>query len=583
MSQTNLLRRAVRRSSCDNARSGSDALPRAGPILRTLARFFPDAQLNYAENLLVKQGAADALLFRGEDKVNYRWSWDKLHSTVSKLQQAFRAMGIGKGDRVSAMMPNMPETIACMLASASIGAIWSSCSPDFGEQGVLDRFGQIEPKLFITCDAYWYNGKLQDVGDKVRAVAPKLGCPVVVVKYAGDTEALAASLPNAQTFDAVTIPFTARPVEYEPLPFSHPLYILVSSGTTGVPKCIVHSAGGTLLQHLKEHRFHSGVGEGDKLFYFTTCGWMMWNWLASGLASGATLCLFDGSPFAPSGNVLWDYAAQQRFAIFGTSAKYIDAVRKGGIEPLKTHDLSELRLITSTGSPLSPEGFSFVYEGIKPDVQLASISGGTDIVSCFVLGNPVKPVWRGEIQGPGLGLAVDVWDDEGKPVRGEKGELVCTKASPPCRWASGTTRTARNIAQPISSASTMSGATAISPNGQNMAASSSMAARMRRSIPAACGSVRPRSTTRSNSSRKWPRRSASAKIGMTTCESSSSSASRLACSWTRNSTRSSPPKSVWVRRRVTCRPKSFRSPTFRAPGRERSSNSPSARSSTADR
>jgi len=394
------------------------------------ARFFPDASLNFAENLLVKHGSDDAIIFRGEDKVSYRWSWDQLHSTVSKLQQAFRSMGIGKGDRIAAMMPNMPETIACMLAAASIGAIWSSCSPDFGEQGVLDRFGQIEPKLFITCDAYWYNGKLQDVSDKVRAVAPKLGCPVMVVHYAGEAEALAASLADGRTMDAATIPFTAAPVSYEPLPFSHPLYILFSSGTTGVPKCIVHSAGGTLLQHLKEHRFHSGVGEGDRLFYFTTCGWMMWNWLASGLASGATLCLFDGSPFAPSGHVLWDYAAEERFAIFGTSAKYIDAVRKGGIEPLKTHDLSELRLITSTGSPLSPEGFAFVYEGIKPDVQLASISGGTDIVSCFVLGNPVLPVWKGEIQGPGLGLAVDVWDDEGKPVRGSKGELVCTRAFP---------------------------------------------------------------------------------------------------------------------------------------------------------
>ncbi|WP_435528437.1 acetoacetate--CoA ligase [Mesorhizobium shangrilense] len=394
------------------------------------ARFFPDAELNFAENLLVKQGDGDALIFRGEDKVSYRWSWDQLYSTVSKLQQAFRAMGIGKGDRISAMMPNMPETIACMLAAASMGAIWSSCSPDFGERGVLDRFGQIEPKLFITCDAYWYNGKLQDVGDKVRHVAPKLGCPVMVVNYAGDAEALAASLVDGRTMDAATISFDAKSVEYELLPFSHPLYILFSSGTTGMPKCIVHSAGGTLLQHLKEHRFHSGIGDGDKLFYFTTCGWMMWNWLASGLASGATLCLFDGSPFAPSGSVLWDYAAKERFAIFGTSAKYIDAVRKDGIEPWKTHDLSNLRLITSTGSPLSPEGFAFVYEGIKPDVQLASISGGTDIVSCFVLGNPIKPVWKGEIQGPGLGLAVDVWDDDGKPLHGEKGELVCTKAFP---------------------------------------------------------------------------------------------------------------------------------------------------------
>ncbi|WP_353647001.1 acetoacetate--CoA ligase [Mesorhizobium sp. WSM2240] len=394
------------------------------------ARFFPDASLNFAENLLIKHGPEDALIFRGEDKVSYRWSWDQLHSTVSKLQQAFRAMGLGRGDRISAMMPNIPETIACMLAAASIGTIWSSCSPDFGEQGVLDRFGQIEPKLFITCDAYWYNGKLQDVSDEVRNVAPKLGCAVMVVGYAGDAEALAASLADGRTMDAATIPFTARPVEYEQLPFGHPLYILFSSGTTGVPKCIVHSAGGTLLQHLKEHRFHSGVGDGDKLFYFTTAGWMMWNWLASGLASGATLCLFDGSPFAPTGNVLWDYAAEEKFAVFGTSAKYIDAIRKGGIEPLKTHDLSELHHITSTGSPLSQEGFSFVYEGIKPDVQFASISGGTDILSCFVLGNPVKPVWRGEIQGPGLGLAVDVWDDEGKPVRRERGELVCTRAFP---------------------------------------------------------------------------------------------------------------------------------------------------------
>jgi acetoacetyl-CoA synthetase len=394
------------------------------------ARFFPDASLNFAENLLVRTGSDDAMIFRGEDQVSDRWSWDQLHSTVSKLQQAYRAMGIGKGDRISAMMPNMPETIACMLAASAIGAIWSSCSPDFGEQGVIDRFGQIEPKLFITCDAYWYNGKLQDVSAKVRAVEPVLKVPVLVVHYAGDAGALAGSLADGRTLEAFIAPYEAKPVEFERLPFSHPLYILFSSGTTGVPKCIVHSAGGTLLQHLKEHRFHCDLNAGDRLFYFTTCGWMMWNWLVTGLASGATLCLFDGSPFAPDGNVLWNYAADEKFAIFGTSAKYIDAVRKGGIEPIKTHDLQALRLITSTGSPLSPEGFSFVYEGIKADVQLASISGGTDIVSCFVLGNPVLPVWKGEIQGPGLGLAVDVWDDEGKPIREEKGELVCTRAFP---------------------------------------------------------------------------------------------------------------------------------------------------------
>jgi acetoacetyl-CoA synthetase len=394
------------------------------------ARFFPEGRLNFAENLLKKTGLDDAVIFRGEDKVSYRWSWDELRERVSKIQQAFAAMGIGEGDRVAAMMPNMPETIACMLAAASLGAIWSSCSPDFGEQGVLDRFGQIEPKLFISCDAYWYAGKLQDVSAKVRTVAGKLGVPVLVVHYAGDAEAIAASLPDGRTLDAFMAPYDAKPITFARLPFSHPLYILFSSGTTGVPKCIVHSAGGTLLQHLKEHRLHCGLVEGDRLFYFTTCGWMMWNWLVSGLAVGTTLCLFDGSPFHPDGNVLFDYAQDEKFAVFGTSAKYIDAVRKGGFTPRTTHDLSSLRLITSTGSPLSPEGFSFVYEGIKPDVQLASISGGTDIVSCFVLGIPLLPVWRGEIQGPGLGLAMDVWDEDGHPVRGEKGELVCTKAFP---------------------------------------------------------------------------------------------------------------------------------------------------------
>lgn len=407
---------------------GSTALTDHGHM--TEARFFPEAQLNFAENLLKETGSGDALVFRGEDKVSYRWSWDELHQTVSRLQQAMAAMGISAGDRVAAMMPNMPETYALMLAVTSLGAIWSSCSPDFGEQGVLDRFGQIGPKLFIGCDAYWYNGKKQDVADKVRTVSAKLNVPVLIVHYAGEADALASSLADGRTFAQFTAPFAAKAVEFTRMPFSHPVYILFSSGTTGVPKCIVHSAGGTLIQHLKEHAFHCGLKKGDKLFYFTTCGWMMWNWLASGLAIGATLCLFDGSPFYPDGNVLFDFAEDEKFAVFGTSAKYIDAVRKGGFVPKNTHDLSSLRLLTSTGSPLSPEGFDFVYEGIKPDVHLASISGGTDIVSCFVLGNPLKAVWEGEIQGPGLGMAVDVWNDEGQPVKGEKGELVCTKAFP---------------------------------------------------------------------------------------------------------------------------------------------------------
>ncbi|NLS18032.1 acetoacetate--CoA ligase [Rhizobium sp. P40RR-XXII] len=394
------------------------------------ARFFPDAELNFAENLLSKSGEGDALVFWGEDRVRDRWSWDRLAAMVSRLQQAYRAHGIGKGDRVAAMMPNMPETIACMLAAASIGAIWSSCSPDFGEQGVMDRFGQIEPKLFVACSGYWYGGKLQDVTAKVSAIAQRLNAPTVIVPYAGNAAAVVAATPNAQTLDDLVAPFAAKSVEFEPVSFSHPLFILFSSGTTGVPKCIVHSTGGALLQLIKEHRLHCGVVPREKVFYFTTCGWMMWNWLVTGLAAGATLCLYDGSPFAPDGNILFNYAQEEKFAVFGTSAKYIDAVHKSGLTPKTSHDLSSLRLMTSTGSPLSPEGFSFVYEGIKDDIQLASISGGTDIVSCFVLGNPLQPVWRGEIQGAGLGLAVDVWNDEGKPVRGEKGELVCTKAFP---------------------------------------------------------------------------------------------------------------------------------------------------------
>jgi len=396
------------------------------------AKFFPDARLNFAENLLRSRGDGDAIVFQGEDKVSRRVSWDELHALVSRIQQVFRAAGVTSGDRVAAMIPNMPEAVAGMLAAASLGAIWSSCSPDFGEQGVLDRFGQIEPVVFIAADGYWYNGKAIDVGTKTAAIAARLPSvrKVLVVDYLGRADEVAAGIAGAETLASAAARFEAGDVTYERLPFSHPLYILYSSGTTGIPKCIVHSAGGTLLQHLKEHRFHAGLREGDRFFYFTTCGWMMWNWLVSGLASGVTLLLYDGSPFHPDGNVLFDFAQRERMTYFGTSAKFIDAVRKAGLRPIDTHDLSSVRTISSTGSPLSPEGFAFVYEGIRKDVHLASISGGTDIVSCFVLGVPVMPVWIGEIQAAGLGMAVDVWNDEGRPVRREKGELVCTKAFP---------------------------------------------------------------------------------------------------------------------------------------------------------
>ncbi|TCT12067.1 acetoacetyl-CoA synthetase [Tepidamorphus gemmatus] len=402
-----------------------DRMPGAG--------FFPDARLNFAENLLRRADDGEALIFRGEDKVRRRMSWAELNALVSRLQQAFAAHGVGVGDRVAAIMPNMPEAIAAMLAATSLGAIWSSCSPDFGERGILDRFGQIEPKLLIACDGYWYAGKRIDISDKVAAVAARLPtlAAVIVVPYLGEAEAAAAKVATGMTLAAAIEAYAAGPVSYVRLPFAQPLYILFSSGTTGVPKCIVHSAGGMLIQHLKEHQLHCDVRPGDRIFYFTTLGWMMWNWLVSGLGSGATLLLYDGSPFHPDANVIFDYAAEERMTLFGTSAKFIDAVKKAGLRPRDSHDLSSVRLMTSTGSPLAAESFDYVYEAIKPDVHLASISGGTDIAACFVIGNPLSPVWRGEIQGPGLGMAVDVWDDDGRSCpAGVKGELVCTRAFP---------------------------------------------------------------------------------------------------------------------------------------------------------
>jgi acetoacetyl-CoA synthetase len=409
---------------------GERRMLEAGAMRET--RFFPDARLNFAENLLRQSGDGTAIIFRGEDKVERRMSWDELRALVSRLRPAMQAEGVGVGDRVAAMLPNMPEAVAAMLAAASLGAVFSSCSPDFGERGVLDRFGQIAPKLLFAPDGYWYNGKEIDVTSKLAMIARELPSAgkVVVVPYLGRDAELAAAVPRGVALDDFVAPFAPAPLQFERLPFDHPLYILFSSGTTGAPKCIVHGAGGTLIQHLKEHRLHCSLMPGEKLFYFTTLGWMMWNWLVSGLASGATLMLYDGSPFHPDGNALFDYADAEGMNVFGTSAKFIDAVRKAGLRPRDTHDLSSVRMMTSTGSPLAPENFDFVHDAIKPDLHLASISGGTDIVSCFVLGVPTKPVFSGEIQGPGLGLAVDVFDEDGQPVRGEKGELVCRKPFP---------------------------------------------------------------------------------------------------------------------------------------------------------
>jgi acetoacetyl-CoA synthetase len=404
------------------------------------ARYFPNATLNFAENLLRHDGEGTALVFWGEDKVKRRLTWRELREEVARAADALTQASVKPGDRVGAILPNMPESIVAVLATAAVGGVWTSCSPDFGVQGVLDRFGQIEPRVLIAVDGYYYNGKRIDITDKLVQIAAKLPSveAIVVVSYLGSADTAARMLNaasngdgrRAQTWQDAVHSRAAPSLTFKALPFSHPLYVLYSSGTTGMPKCIVHSAGGTLLKHLSEQQLHSDIKPGDRLFYFTTLGWMMWNWLVSGLSSGATLLLYDGSPFHPSGAILWDYAQAERCTHFGTSAKYIDAMKKAAVAPAKSHDLSSLRVMLSTGSPLMAESFDYVYDAIKKDLHLASISGGTDIMGCFVLGVPTKPVWRGEIQGPALGMAVNVFDENGRPLRRGKGELVCTKSFP---------------------------------------------------------------------------------------------------------------------------------------------------------
>jgi acetoacetyl-CoA synthetase len=397
------------------------------------ARFFTDTRLNFAENLLRYRDEQPALVFRNEHGARRSVCYAELRAEVARVAAGLRSSGVGAGDRVAGYVPNIPEAAIAMLATASIGAIWSSCSPDFGVHGVLDRFGQIAPKVLFTADGYYYAGKQLDSLQPIAEVIAQLTAleHVVVIPYLGQEPQLASLGPAAEHASLwQDFGTNGAAAEFASLPFNHPLYILYSSGTTGAPKCIVHGAGGTLLQHQKEHLLHTDLTRSDRVFYFTTCGWMMWNWLMSALATGATLVLYDGSPFHPGPETLWRMAEEERLTVFGTSAKYLSSLQKSDFVPAESVDLTALRTLLSTGSPLLPEGFDYVYRSVKSDLQLASISGGTDIVSCFALGCPIRPVYRGEIQCRGLGMAVDIFDDAGRPLRGTRGELVCTAPFP---------------------------------------------------------------------------------------------------------------------------------------------------------
>ncbi len=394
------------------------------------ARWFAGARLNFAENLLRYRDDRIALSFKGETRPTMSITYNELYQQVARLAKSLRHMGIEPGDRIAAFMPNMIETVVAMLAATSIGAIWSSCSPDFGIKGVLDRFGQIEPRILFTADGYFYNGKEFDSLDRISEIIKKLPSieKIVVVPYK-DTKPDIAAMANTVLFEDF-LAQEAKDLTFEQVPANHPLYILYSSGTTGVPKCIVHGAVGTLLQHIKELKLHSDVEREDTIFYFTTCGWMMWNWLVSSLALGTRVFLYDGSPFYPDPGAMWQMTQDEKITIFGTSAKYLAALEKAGVKPKVSYDLTSLKAILSTGSPLSAESFEFVYRDIKDDLCLSSISGGTDIISCFALGNPMGPVYASELQCRGLGMKVEAYDEQGNPVIGHKGELVCTMSAP---------------------------------------------------------------------------------------------------------------------------------------------------------